>query len=175
MSEAYFAEIKMFAGNFAPQGWAFCDGQLLQVSQNSALFSLLGTTYGGDGRTTFGLPDLRGRLPIHAGAGPGLTNRQWGAKAGGETATVASVQQLPSHGHLAQTSTANAASVDPTGKMLGRSSEAMYRASGGALVDMAAGSIIQQPGSTGQPHANMQPYIGIHFIIALSGVFPSRP
>ena len=98
MSEPFIAEIRIFAGNFAPRGWAFCDGQLLPISQNTALFSLIGTTYGGDGRTTFALPDLRGRAPIHAGNGPGLTNRQLGSKAGVETVAL-SESQMPGHAH----------------------------------------------------------------------------
>jgi len=171
MSEAFIGEIKMFAANFAPRNFALCDGQLLAVSQNDALFSLLGTIYGGDGRTTFGLPDLRGRIPIHAGNGPGLTSRSLGAKSGVENATV-SGNQLPPHSHLVQTTTANAASVDPAGKMLGQSSEALYRQSGGALVDMHPDSIANS--GSGQSHANMQPYIAIHFIIALVGTYPSR-
>ena len=98
MSEPFVGEIRMFAGNFAPRGWAFCDGQLLATSQNDALFSLLGTIYGGDGRTTFGLPDLRGRIPVHAGTGPGLSPRRLGAKAGAEKVTL-TVNELPSHTH----------------------------------------------------------------------------
>jgi len=112
MSEPFVGEIRMFAGNFAPRGWAFCDGQLLAVSQNDALFSLLGTIYGGDGRTTFGLPDMRGRTPLHAGQGPGLSNRRLGAKAGAENVTL-TVNQLPSHRHDWQATTALASSQSP--------------------------------------------------------------
>ncbi|MBD3756388.1 MAG: phage tail protein, partial [Gammaproteobacteria bacterium] len=99
MSEPFVGEIRMFAGNFAPRGWAFCDGQLLAVSQNDALFSLLGTIYGGDGRTTFGLPDMRGRIPVHQGSGPGLSPRRLGSKSGAETETL-TVNQMPSHTHF---------------------------------------------------------------------------
>ena len=99
MSEPYVGEIRMFAGNFAPRGWAFCDGQLLAVSQNDALFSLFGTIYGGDGRTTFGLPDLRGRIPLHQGHGPGLSERRLGSKGGGENETL-TINQMPSHTHI---------------------------------------------------------------------------
>ncbi len=173
MAEPYFAEIRMFAGNFAPVGWARCDGQLLSIAQNNALFALMGTTYGGDGEVTFGLPDLRGRIPIHAGSGPGLTDRAWGDIGGAETAAITSVQQLPPHSHLVQTTTANAASVDPTGKLLGNASEALYRGSGGALVPMHPG-IIESSGGSGQPHANIQPFLCINFIIALFGNFPSE-
>jgi microcystin-dependent protein len=172
MAEPYLAEIRMFAGNFAPAGWARCDGQLLAISQNPALFSLMGTTFGGDGEVTFGLPDLRGRIPIHAGSGPGLSNRQWGEKAGTENAVLTSAQQLPPHSHLVETTTATAASVDPTGKLLGNSSEAMYRVSGGALVGMRPGII--EPFGNGQSHANLQPFFCINFIIALFGFFPSQ-
>ncbi len=171
MAEPYLGEIRMFAGNFAPAGWARCDGQLLAVAQSGALFALLGTTFGGDGDISFGLPDLRGRLAIHAGLGPGLSNRQWGSKAGVETVAITSVQQLPPHSHLVQTTTANAASVDPTGKLLGNASEALYRSSGGALVPMHP-DIIESSGGSGQPHTNIQPFLCINFIIALFGTFP---
>ena len=171
MAEPYLGEIRMFAGTFAPAGWARCDGQLLSVSQNGALFSLLGETYGGDGQNTFGLPELRGRIPIHAGSGPGLSNRARGDKGGAETAAIASVQQLPPHSHLVQTTTASAASVDPTGKLLGNSSEALYRGSGGALVPMHA-DIIELSGGSGLPHTNIQPFLCINFIIALFGTLP---
>ena len=118
MSEPFVGEIRMFAGNFAPRGWAFCDGQLLAVSQNDALFSLLGTIYGGDGRTTFGLPDLRGRVPIHAGSGPGLSPRRLGAKAGAENVTL-TVNQLPSHSHRLSGSANLASESRPEGNVLG--------------------------------------------------------
>ena len=170
MAEPYLGEIRMFAGNFAPAGWARCDGQFLQVSQNGALFSLLEDTFGGDGETTFALPDLRGRLPIHAGSGPGLSDRAWGNKDGVETVAITSAQQLPPHSHLVQITTANAASVDPTAKLLGNSSETLYRGSGGALVPMHPDII--EPFGSGQSHANLQPFLCINFIIALFGNFP---
>ena len=116
MSEPFVGEIRMFAGNFAPRGWAYCDGQLLAVSQNDALFSLFGTIYGGDGRTTFGLPDLRGRFPIHAGQGPGLSNRRLGSKGGAETVTV-TANQLPSHTHPIKGTNDNATASDPAGQL----------------------------------------------------------
>ena len=118
MSEPFVGEVRMFAGNFAPRGWAFCDGQLLAVSQNDALFSLLGTIYGGDGRTTFGLPDMRGRVAIHAGSGPGLSPRRLGAKAGSEKETL-TVNQMPSHTHAWQGSTANTIFAPPSGRLVG--------------------------------------------------------
>ncbi|HZD04287.1 MAG TPA: tail fiber protein, partial [Longimicrobiales bacterium] len=120
MSEPFVGEIRMFAGNFAPRGWAFCDGQLLAVSQNDALFSLLGTIYGGDGRTTFGLPDCRGRIPLHAGSGPGLTPRALGSKGGAGKVTL-TVNQLPSHTHPLQGSTDNGLDPNPGGNLLASS------------------------------------------------------
>ena len=171
MAEPFLAEIRMFAGNFAPAGWAHCDGQLLSIPQNDALFALLGTTFGGDGLATFALPDLRGRIPIHVGSGPGLSDRAWGERDGAETVAITSAQQLPPHSHLVQTTTASAASVDPTGKLLGNSSETLYRASGGTLVGMHPDII--EPFGNGQSHANIQPFLCINFIIALFGTFPS--
>jgi microcystin-dependent protein len=161
----------MFAGNFAPQGWAFCDGQLLAVSQNDALFSLLGTIYGGDGRTTFGLPDLRGRIPIHAGSGPGLTTRKLGAKAGVERVTLA-VNELPSHSHAPfKASDSPGATPDPGGQALNSAGTDVY-VDDLSPVAMSAQAIGNTGGS--QPHGNLQPFLCIHFIIALFGIYPSR-
>jgi microcystin-dependent protein len=171
VSEPFVGEIRMFAGNFAPRGWAFCDGQLLAVSQNDALFSLLGTIYGGDGRTTFGLPDLRGRIPIHAGHGPGLSERRLGAKGGAEKVTV-TVNQLPSHGHPMQASSQNALQTAPNGNVLGQATSIdLYRVTP-ADEDLASSSILATGGS--QPHTNLMPYLCVHFIIALVGIYPSR-
>jgi microcystin-dependent protein len=125
MSEPYVGEIRMFAGNFAPRGWAFCDGQLLAVAQNDALFSLLGTIYGGDGRTTFGLPDLRGRVPIHAGSGPGLSPRRLGEKGGQEDVTL-SLNELPQHDHMLIGSNTDASTDEPAGLMPGKAGEDIY-------------------------------------------------
>lgn len=161
----------MFAGNFAPRGWAFCDGQLLAVSQNDALFSLLGTIYGGDGRTTFGLPDLRGRIPIHAGQGPGLSNRRLGAKAGAEKVTL-TVNQTPSHSHTLQASTAAADSGDPTGRVTAQATVADIYASVDATSAMSPTALTNIGGS--RSHTNLQPYLCINFIIALFGIYPSR-
>ena len=172
MADPYLGEIRMFAGNFAPQGWALCQGQLLLISQADALFSLFGTIYGGDGQTTFALPDLRGRIPLHQGQGPSLSNRIIGQKSGLESVAV-SAAQLPPHGHQVQVSTANAASVDPAGKQLGNAAEALYRSSGGSLVTMNTSSIASSTG--GQQHANIQPYLCVNFIVALAGLYPSRP
>lgn len=170
MSEPFVGEIRMFAGNFSPRGWAFCDGQLLAVSQNDALFSLLGTIYGGDGRTTFGLPDLRGRLPIHAGHGPGLSERRLGAKGGAEEVTL-TVNQLPSHTHPLQGSSAAATTIDPVGNAPA-DGLADYLNPRPSPVPMAAESITATGGS--RSHTNVMPYLCIHFIIALVGIYPSR-
>jgi microcystin-dependent protein len=168
MSEAFVGEIRMFAGNFAPRGWAFCDGQLLAVSQNSALFSLLGTIYGGDGRTTFGLPDMRGRIPVHMGLGPGLTSRRIGARGGAESVTL-TANDIPSHTHQLQADTDPANEHLPAGNSLGAA--AAYAAVNPAL-NMAQAAIGAAGGS--QSHANLQPFLCVNFIIALVGVFPSR-
>ncbi len=172
MSEPFVGEIRMFAGNFAPRGWAFCDGQLLAVSQNDALFSLLGTIYGGDGRTTFGLPDLRGRIPIHAGTGPGLSPRRLGAKFGTEQETL-TVSQLPGHTHTpwgasngtpVNTSPLNAAPAKPTPNI--------YATTRTATASMNSGSVTGVGGSGS--HTNLMPFLCVNFIIALFGIYPSR-
>lgn len=171
MSEPFVGEIRMFAGNFAPRGWAFCDGQLLAVSQNDALFSLLGTVYGGDGRTTFGLPDLRGRIPLHAGHGPGLSERRLGSKGGEEKVTL-TVNQLPSHSHPFQATSAAGTDNNPQGKQVGESSSVDLYFEGTPTVDMAQQAITETGGS--QSHANLMPFLCVHFIIALFGIYPSR-
>jgi len=171
MSEPFVGEIRMFAGNFAPRGWAFCDGQLLAVSQNDALFSLLGTIYGGDGRTTFGLPDTRGRIPIHAGHGPGLSERRLGSKGGAEKVTL-TVNQLPSHTHPLQGSSEPATTPNPQDEVLGETiTDRVYRADS-ADVNMANSSITNTGGS--RSHTNLMPFLCVHFIIALVGIYPSR-
>ncbi len=173
MSEPFVGEIRMFAGNFAPQGWAYCDGQLLAVSQNDALFSLLGTIYGGDGRTTFGLPDMRGRIPIHPGTGTGLTSRKLGAKGGGEKETV-TVNQLPSHTHRLAAIDETATEVNPQGRMLGRTVVGVSDIYNNVAdpCNMNAAEIGALGGS--QSHTNLQPFLCVHFIIALFGIYPSR-
>jgi microcystin-dependent protein len=160
----------MFAGNFAPRGWALCDGQLLPIAQNTALFSLVGTTYGGDGRTTFGLPDLRGRAPMQPRQGPGLSNHLLGEKSGDETITLTQVQ-LPSHTHALRAADEDAEQTDPTGRVYAISDDDLYRASG-TMVDMSAETTTVTGG--GQSHSNMQPYLAINFIICLQGIYPSR-
>lgn len=173
MSEPFIAEIRIFAGNFAPRSWAFCDGQLLPVSQNTALFSLIGTTYGGDGRTTTALPNLQGRAPMHPGTGPGLTTRRLGEKAGVETVTLNSTQMAShNHGWVADATTGgplgggpNAA--NPVDNYLAASVK--YHASG-SNANMTNTSSVGGGGA----HTNMQPYMAINFIIALQGLYPSR-
>ena len=172
MSEPFVGEIRMFAGNFAPRGWAFCDGQLLAVSQNDALFSLLGTIYGGDGRTTFGLPDLRGRIPIHAGTGPGLSPRRLGAKAGAEDVTL-TVNQLPSHSHTVRCVKDNGNQTSPTGHVWAANTTNQYAAAAPEPTAAANANAISDTGGS-QAHFNLMPFLCVHFIIALFGIYPSR-
>lgn len=172
MSEPFVGEVRMFAGNFAPRGWAFCDGQLLAVSQNDALFSLLGTIYGGDGRTTFGLPDLRGRIPVHAGSGPGLSPRRLGAKGGAENVTL-TVNQLPSHSHQLTASTANATDSSPNSTMTlakGVGFDPYIQQNG--TVSMNSSNVSSVGGS--RSHTNLMPFVCINYIMALVGIYPSR-
>jgi microcystin-dependent protein len=171
MSEPFVGEIRMFAGNFAPRGWAFCDGQLLAVSQNDALFSLLGTIYGGDGRTTFGLPDLRGRIPLHQGHGPGLSERRLGSKGGAEKETL-TTNQLASHSHDWNANTADGTAEAPAGKVLAKPVGMRYWEPASQDVSLASSTIANTGGS--QSHTNLMPTLCIHFIIALVGIYPSR-
>ena len=180
-SEPFLGQIIMFGGNFAIRGFALCDGQLLSIASNSALFSILGTTYGGDGRTTFGLPDLRGRVAVHMGNGPGLTSRSLGSKFGTNTHTL-TTNQMPSHSHAATAKlrgTAAAGNVeDPTGAVLAQENrEDQYR-NGTATpdVEMAATSVLVTNSNTGgnQSFQLSQPSTVINFQIALQGLFPSR-
>ncbi len=171
MSEAFVGEIRMFAGNFAPSGWALCDGQLLAISQNDALFSLIGTIYGGDGRTTFGLPDMRGRVPIHQGSGPGLTPRSIGTKAGAENHTL-TANEMPSHAHALRGSSAPAGDTSPLGNVPATASGANLYSDAAANAPMAGNMIVDSGG--GQRHSNMMPTQCVNFIIALFGVYPSR-
>ena len=171
MSEPFVGEIRMFAGNFAPRGWAFCDGQLLAVSQNDALFSLLGTIYGGDGEMTFGLPDMRGRVPIHAGSGPGLSPRSLGAKAGSAKETL-TVNQLPSHTHTLNATTAAGTDNNPQGKMFPESPSVDWYFEIDPTENMASSAITSLGGS--RSHTNLMPFLCINFIIALIGIYPSQ-
>jgi microcystin-dependent protein len=170
MSEPFIGEIRIFAGTFAPRNWALCDGQILAISQNDALFSLLGTIYGGDGRTTFALPDLRGRVPIHAGSGPGLSQRPLGQKSGAENTTL-TVNQMPAHTHPSA-STNSPTEGSPDGNILAtqHAGDNIYAATGG--VSMAPGTSSNVGGS--QAHTNLMPCQCVNFIIALVGIYPSR-
>lgn len=171
MSTPYIGEIRMFGGNFAPAGWAFCDGQLLPISEYDALFALIGTTYGGDGQSTFALPDLRGRLPIHAGTGPGLSPRQLGERGGIEEVTL-TVNQLPSHDHVPfQASTVRGNSANPAGSVLAESAQISPYAEDTPGASLAFNSISAAGGS--QPHTNVMPFLCVNFIISQFGIFPS--
>ena len=185
--EAYLGEIRMFAGNFAPRGWALCEGQLLSISSNSALFSILGTMYGGDGRTTFALPDLRGRNAIGAGHGPGLSDRRQGPGAGAEF-NVLTVNNMPNHSHSVAVSTKVSSDVgttpDPTGAYLAKAETALARddkkatnvystVNNTSLAPNAVGVTLGNTGGNQQVN-NMAPYTVIRYIICIQGIFPSR-
>jgi microcystin-dependent protein len=173
--EPFIGEIRMFGGNFAPRGWAFCDGQLLPIAQNTALFSLLGTMYGGDGRTTFGLPDLRGRFPMHPGTGPGLSPRTQGEKDGAEQVTL-TLAQIPAHTHSAEVAADSTigASDQPRGALPARNASATPGYGTDPNVRMDSAMVRLAPAGGGQPHNNMPPFHTVNFIIALQGIFPSR-
>lgn len=167
MAQPYVGEIRMFGGNFAPAGWMFCEGQLLPISENDTLFNLIGTTYGGDGQSTFGLPDLRGRVPIHMGNGFILAEM-----AGAEEVTL-TVQQIPSHSHVPQANSGNGTSTDPANNYwAAQPSLLQYSATGSADINLAANTLASTGGS--QPHTNFQPYLCVDFIISLFGIFPSQ-
>jgi microcystin-dependent protein len=165
MAQPYVGEIRMFAGNFAPAGWMFCEGQLLPISENETLFQLIGTTFGGDGESTFGLPDLQGRLPQHQGGGYVL------AESGGVEEVTLTTQQIPVHTHALVASSDIANSANPSANVLARSGQVKAFLNSGPSVAMSN----QMIGATGgsQPHTNFQPYLCIDFIISLFGIFPS--
>jgi microcystin-dependent protein len=168
----FIGEIYLFGGNFAPQGFAFCQGQLLSISQNSALFSLLGTQYGGDGIVTFALPDLQGRVPIGAGAGAGLSARSIGERGGTESHTLA-MNELPSHSHTLQVQTAEGNTSSPSDAIPATTSPSVTGYSSGAPNGTMAASTIGNSGAS-QPHNNLQPYLALNYIIALEGIYPSQ-
>jgi microcystin-dependent protein len=170
MSEPFLGQIEMFAFNFAPRGWATCDGQILPINQYQSLFSLLGTTYGGDGRTTFGLPDLRGRAPMHEGTGPSGT-RTLGAKGGSETVPL-TTGQIPAHTHAAMAKSSAGDNPNPGTRVLANSAPSEVYHDPTSLSDLRSGTITNAGSSQG--HENMQPYLTITFCIALQGLFPSR-
>jgi len=171
MSDQFVAEIRIFAFNFPPTGWAFCDGQLMPISQNTALFSLLGTTYGGDGKSTFALPDMQGNAPMQPGQGQGLSLRDLGEMSGVESITLLQ-SEIPLHTHAAKGSTDDDDSTQPGGNSYGGLS-VEYAAGNSALAAMALQSLSVAGG--GLPHNNMQPYLTLNFCIALQGIFPQRP
>ena len=166
MSTPFLGEIKIISWNFAPKGWAFCNGQLLPINQNQALFSLLGTTYSGDGVVNFGLPNLQGRVPFHVGGGLTLGER------GGEEAHTLDLTEMPAHSHAPGGNSNNANAVSPAGNLWAGLSSGGYAANPTTDVKMNPASILNTGGS--QPHANMSPYLTINFVIALQGIFPSR-
>ena len=173
MADPFVAEIRIFPFNFAPRGWAFCNGQLLPLSQNTALFSLLGTTYGGNGQSTFALPNLQGSAPMHPGLGPGLSLHDLGETGGSQTVSLLE-SEMPSHSHTLNASSTTGTKSLPTANSLARTSGATpYLPPAGApLVAMSATSLAVAGGS--QPHNNMMPYLTLNFNIALQGVFPPR-
>jgi microcystin-dependent protein len=169
MAEPFIAEVRMWAISFAPRGWANCDGQLLPIAQNTALFSLIGTTYGGDGRTTTGLPNLQGRAAMHPGNGPGLTSRQLGQVGGNYTEQVPA-EILPEHRHQSFATDNSADSTNPSGRMLAARNENSYDPAGNPTP--MAGTAVGTTGGTA--HNNLQPYLVLRFCIALIGIYPSR-
>ncbi|WP_296385579.1 tail fiber protein [Winogradskyella sp.] len=180
--EQYIAQIMMFGGNFAPRGWALCDGQLLAISQYQALFSLIGTTYGGDGRTTFALPDLRGRVPVHPGSGPGLSRVTWGEKSGVEN-VVLTTPNLPSHSHAGTGLTVSLGcneddgnSDEPSGKNFGIAQSGTPYNSQPNDASFGGGTVAGNTSPTGSNQAfNVRnPFTGVNYIIALDGIFPPR-
>jgi microcystin-dependent protein len=175
--EGYIGEIRLFAGNFAPRNWALCEGQLLPINSYTAVFSILGTIYGGDGRTTFGLPDLRGRTPIGPGNGPGLSSYNIGQKGGVETVTL-NATQIPSHNHTAtgqiKSNGGPGDAPSPAGAYFGEANDDIYASSAGGT--MASDGVNITVGNAGgnQSHENRQPYLACYYIICLAGIYPSR-
>jgi microcystin-dependent protein len=168
MAQPYVGEIRIFAGNFNPNGWAFCDGQLMSISENETLFNLIGTTYGGDGQETFAVPDLRGRAPVHMGTNAGI-NFQIGEEGGSESVTL-TTGQFPNHTHAMIGSTGNGSQKDPSNTILAGSTTITPYATETPNKAMAANSLNAQGGN--QPHENMQPYLVISYIISLFGIYP---
>ena len=172
MSQPFIGEIRMFAGNFAPVGWAFCNGQLVPISENDALFNLIGTTYGGDGQQTFGLPDLQSRVPVHQGTLSGVgQNFTLGEKGGTEQVTL-TVSQIPAHNHVPRASSTGGDKDDPTNNFWANSSAIQFIDGANANTDM--NSQILTPAGGSQPHDNMLPFLCVNFIISLFGIFPQQ-
>ena len=172
MADPFVAEIRIFPFNFAPRGWAWCDGQILPISQNTALFSLLGTTYGGDGKSNFALPGLQGRAPMHPGQGPGLSLHDLGETGGSETVTLLE-SEIPAHSHAWMGSNQTAEDRTPAGEVFARATGGtLYSTDTSKLVSMAPETIAPAGGDA--PHNNMQPYLTFYFCIAMQGVYPPR-
>lgn len=171
MADPFVAEIRIFPFNFAPKGWAWCDGQLLPLSQNTALFSLLGTTYGGNGKSNFALPDLQGRAPMHPGQGLGLSLHDLGETGGSETVTLLE-SEIPAHSHAISASASDGTNNSPTGEKLAAGVGIGQYAAPGPLTALSANALTPAGGDA--PHNNMQPYLTFYFCIALQGVFPPR-
>ena len=169
--DPFVAEIRIFPFNFAPKGWAWCDGQILPLSQNTALFSLLGTTYGGDGKSNFALPDLQGRAPMHPGQGPGLSLHDLGETGGSETVSLLE-SEIPSHSHSVHVSQADGISQTPAGQLLATGIGIGQYAAAGPIVSLNPNALA--PAGGDQPHNNMMPYLTFYFCIALQGVYPPR-
>ncbi len=170
MSDPFVAEVRILACNFAPTGWAFCAGQLLPLSQNTALFSLLGTTYGGNGTSTFALPNLQGNVAMHPGDGPGLSSHDLG-EVGGEAAHTLLVTEMPSHTHTFNAQNADGAVADPTSNLIGNSAGLVYKnATANTNLSPSSGGFT----GSSQPHNNLMPYLTLNYCIALQGVFPPR-
>lgn len=173
MADPFVAEIRIFPFNFAPKGWAWCDGQLMPLSQNTALFSLLGTTYGGDGKSTFALPDLQGRAPMHPGQGPGLSLHDLGETGGSETVSLLE-SEIPAHSHAMR------ASADPADVQIPNPQVTLARSSGGSAYNLSTSGLVSMapetlaPAGGDQPHNNLMPYLTFYFNIALQGVYPPR-
>jgi microcystin-dependent protein len=171
MSDQFVAEIRIFPFNFPPIGWAMCDGQLQPIVQNTALFSLLGTQYGGDGKVTFALPDLQGRLPMHAGSGPGLTPRTQGEQDGSEAVTLLTAE-VPPHTHTAHCQSTDGDDYGPTNNVWAQDAGGNNEYAATANATMNPGQLL--PVGGGLPHSNLQPYLVLNFCIALQGIFPPR-
>ncbi len=172
MSDQFLAEIRIFAGNFPPTGWAFCNGQIMPLSQNTALFALLGTTYGGDGKSTFALPDLQGSFPMHPGQGPGLSLYDLGQQGGSQFVTLLE-SEMPAHAHFASARSSLSTQTTPAGNLWSGNADANQYVEDTPNVQMAVQEIGMAGGSL--PHNNMPPYLALNFIIALQGIFPQRP
>jgi microcystin-dependent protein len=177
MSDPFVAEIRIFPFNFAPRGWAFCDGQLLPISQNTALFSLLGVTYGGDGKSNFALPNFQGQTPMQQGQGPGLTLRDLG-ETGGEPSVTLQVSEIPAHPHTAIAGSGGVAAETPVGNVWSsgiKGGPSLYTPSGTNSNDVDMSPVALSPAGGSLPHNNLMPYLTLNFCIALQGIFPQRP